>query len=58
MQRNPKRYKNHLEWYLSINIAVNNQRKIEKEEFNKRLKANIEPLYQIAYNQWYGIWER
>ncbi len=54
MQRNPKRYKNHLEWYLSINIAVNNQRKM----FNKRLKANIELLYQIAYNQWYRVWER
>jgi hypothetical protein len=58
MQRNPKRYKKNLEGYLSINIAVNNQRKIEKEEFNKSLRATIEPLYQIAYNQGYGVWER
>ncbi|HAR84672.1 MAG TPA: HNH endonuclease [Clostridium sp.] len=58
MQRNPKRYKKHLEGYLSINIAANNERKIEKEEFNQKLKANIEPLYQIAFNQGYGVWER
>ena len=58
MQRNPKRYKKYLEGYLSINIAANNQRKIGKEEFNKRLKANIEPLYQIAFNQGYGVWGR
>ncbi len=58
MQRSPKRYKKCLEGYLSINIAANNQRKLEKEEFNQKLKANIEPLYQIAYNQGYGVWER
>ncbi len=58
MQRNPKRYKKYLEGYLSINIAVNNERKIEKEEFNQKLKVNIEPLYQIAFNQGYGVWER
>lgn len=55
MQKNSKRYKKHLEGYLSINIVANNQRKIEKEEFNQRLKANIEPLYQIAFNQGYGV---
>jgi len=44
MQRNPKRYKNHLEGYLSINIAANNERIIEKEDFNQKLKENIEPL--------------
>lgn len=58
MQKNPKRYKKHLEGYLSINIAASNQRRIEKEEFNQKLKANIEPLYQIAFNQGYGVWER
>lgn len=58
MQRNPKRYKKHLEGYLSINIAVNNERKIEKEDFNQKLKANIEPLYQIAFNQGYGVWDK
>ncbi len=58
MQRNPKRYKKYLEGYLSINIAANNERKIEKEEFNQKLKANIGPLYQIAFNQGYGVWER
>jgi len=58
MQRNPKRYKKYLEGYLSINISANNKIKIEKEEFNQKLKANIEPLYQIAFNQGYGVWER
>jgi hypothetical protein len=28
---------------------------VEKEELNKSLKATIETLYQIAYNQEYGV---
>ncbi len=28
---------------------------VEKEEVNKSLRATIETLYQIAYNQEYGI---
>jgi len=28
---------------------------VEKEEFNKSLRTTIETLYQIAYNQEYGI---
>jgi len=39
MQRNPKRYKKHLEGYLSINIAANNERKIEKEKFKSKVKS-------------------
>lgn len=56
MQRSPKKYGKNLEEYISINIAVGNERKIEKEDFTKRLKASIEPLYQIAYNQGYDLW--
>lgn len=58
MQRNHKMYKKNLEGYLAINIAANGIRKIEKEEFSKSLRATIEPLYQIAYNQGYGVWEK
>jgi hypothetical protein len=54
MQKNPKRYKRYSEGYLSIDIAANNQMKIEKDEFSKSLKANIEPLYQIATIK--GMW--
>ena len=58
MKRNHKRYKKNLEVYLAINIAANGIRKIEKEEFNRSLRATIDPLYQIAYNQGYGVWEK
>lgn len=56
MQRSPKKYSKNLEEYLSINVAVRNEKKIEKEDFTKSLKASIEPLYQIAYNQGYDLW--
>ena len=56
MQRNHKKYKKNLEGYLAINIAADGRRKIEKDEFERRLRETIEPLYQIAYNQGYGVW--
>ncbi len=58
MQRSPKKYSKNLDEYLSINVAVGNGRKIEKEDFTKSLKASIEPLYQIAYNQGYDLWRK
>ncbi len=56
MQRNHKMCKKNLEGYLAINIVANGIRKIEKEELNKSLRATIEQLYQIYYNQGYMIW--
>lgn len=58
MQKNYKKYKSNLEEYTSINICVNNKNFITRDEFTNKLKANIEPLYQIAYNKGYDIWSK
>lgn len=42
---------------LDINDLIKGSRKIYKEEFSKTLKSTILPLYQIAYNQGYTVWE-
>ncbi|WP_069998562.1 HNH endonuclease domain-containing protein [Cellulosilyticum sp. I15G10I2] len=51
-----------LEDYLHINIPLKFAHKkglqnVDEEEFKKALTNTILPLYQIAYNQGYGIWK-
>lgn len=62
MIRQDKRSKKILEDYLTINkkldlnYLLNKNREISKSEFSDSLKATICPLYQIAYNQGYEVW--
>ena len=41
---------------LDINLLLNANRGISKEEFSDSLNKTIMPLFQIAYNQGYEIW--
>ena len=58
MQNNYKKYKSNLEEYASINICANNKKIITRNEFSNKLKMSVEPLYQIAYNQGYALWNK
>lgn len=61
--RKKKDSKNFLEDYLTINKKldlnemIHSKREVSKNEFNDSLKTTIYPLYQIAYNQGYELWQ-
>ena len=42
---------------LDLNDMINSKKEITKNEFNDSLKSTILPLFQIAYNQGYELWE-
>lgn len=51
-----------LEDYMHLNASLvyevkNNAKEMTKDSFVNSLKDTIMPLYQIAYNQGYGVWE-
>lgn len=51
-----------LEDYMHLNASLvydvkNNAKGMTKDSFVNSLKDTIMPLYQIAYNQGYGVWE-
>ena len=59
--RKDKSLKRNLEDYLTINkkIDINYLRdeQMPKEEFIDSIKSTISPLFHIAYNQGYGLWD-
>ncbi len=56
-----KYLKNNLEDYLTINrqadINYLREGQMSKEKFIESIKSTISPLFHIAYNQGYGLWE-
>jgi hypothetical protein len=42
---------------IDINALMNSNREINKNEFSNSLKSTVQPLYQIAYNQGYELWD-
>lgn len=58
-----KQNKKLLEEYLTINKKLdlnkllNTNRDISEKEFNNSLESTVKPLFQIAYNQGYLLWE-
>lgn len=61
--RKKKDSKKFLEDYLTINkkldlnAMIHATQEVSKNEFNNSLKTTIFPLYQIAYNQGYELWQ-
>jgi hypothetical protein len=61
--RSEEKMRNYLEDYLNINVPLvldpisKKYKDIDKNTFITLLKDTISPLYQIAYNQGYNIWE-
>ena len=59
--RENKSLRNNLEDYLTINrqadISYLRQGKMLKDEFVDSIKSTVSPLFHIAYNQGYGLWE-
>lgn len=61
--RNKKDSKKYLEDYLTINKKldlnhmIHRKQDVSKNEFNDSLKKTILPLFQIAYNQGYELWQ-
>lgn len=63
LARNKKGPKNFLEDYLTINRKfdlndlVRSEKEITRREFDDSLKSTINPLFEIAYNQGYELWQ-
>ena len=60
---NKREYRKFLEDYLNINknfdlnSLIHTKNQITKNDFDESLKSTILPLYQIAYNQGYELWQ-
>lgn len=51
-------FKKYLDDYFHINNNLNLlSKEIDKKTFSNSIKSNVMPLFQIASNQGYGIWE-